>query len=109
MHLVPGQRVWIDLVMVQQAIEHNDPMPCCGARMPEAQGKILLRIFAEGDWRVSLHPRTLQVCAYCFKMLAVEPNEVSLTVEPPITLGLITATQWGVERKFLQQERSDAT
>lgn len=82
----PGQKVLIDLAIAQEQI---GGVVCkfCSFTYSKAEQLTILRIMAEGDWRIAPVQINWITCSACWRITPRPDRYISVEVVPPVQYG----------------------
>ena len=101
MKLKAGDRVLIDLELAQTQCSTNISR-CCGRRYDPDDLHRLLRLAAEGEWRVAQVQIRVSICGYCGRPVSRRRGEISLEVLSPVRVAGIESRYWATPRSWLR-------
>ena len=107
MKLKAGDRVLIDLELAQTQCSTNISR-CCGRRYDPDDLHRLLRLAAEGEWRVAMRQVGVSSCSYCGRFVPKRRGEISLETLFPVLVGGIESRYWATPRAWLRLAAGDA-
>ena len=102
MKFKPGDRVLIDLDMLQTEYNGTNTSRCCGRRYDPDDLRTLLRFAAEGECRIAKHQIDMGICPYCGHFKPRLRGALTLEVLPPFLVGGIEWRYWGLPRSWLR-------